>query len=194
MYILGNGSNDSLTLLKFGANNRLLVLEFGDYFRLITSSFVHIGLLHLLFNMYALYIIGSQIESFFGKAKYLIIYFGSAIMGSLLSICFFDGISAGASGAIFGLLGSMLYFGYHYRLYLGNTLKRQIIPIVVLNLMLGFITNGVDNACHIGGLIGGILLSMACGVPNKSKKKDRINGIILSIIFIIFTILLLKSL
>ena len=192
MYLFGNGSEDSLTLLNFGANYRPLILEFNQYYRLITSSFLHIGILHLLFNMYALYIIGAQIENFYGKFKYLIIYLGSAIFGSLLSICFHDGISAGASGAIFGLLGAMLYFGYHYRLYLGNVLQSQIIPIIILNLFLGFITPGIDNACHVGGLISGIFLAMACGI-NKDRKMEKINGVILSIIFLIFILFLIKN-
>ena len=192
MYLFGNGSEDSLTLLNFGANYRPLILEFNQYYRLITSSFLHIGILHLLFNMYALYIIGAQIENFYGKAKYLIIYLGSAIFGSLLSICFHDGISAGASGAIFGLLGAMLYFGYHYRLYLGNVLQSQIVPIIILNLFLGFITPGIDNACHVGGLISGIFLAMACGI-NKDRKMEKINGVILSIIFLIFILFLIKN-
>ena len=192
MYLFGNGSEDSLTLLTFGANYRPLILEFNQYYRLITSSFLHIGILHLLFNMYALYIIGAQIENFYGKFKYLIIYLGSAIFGSLLSICFHDGISAGASGAMFGLLGAMLYFGYHYRLYLGNVLQSQIIPIIILNLFLGFITPGIDNACHVGGLISGIFLAMACGI-NKDRKMEKINGVILSIIFLIFILFLIKN-
>lgn len=192
MYLFGNGSEDSITLLTFGANYRPLILEFNQYYRLIASSFLHIGILHLLFNMYALYIIGVQIENFYGKVKYLIIYLGSAIIGSLLSICFHDGISAGASGAIFGLLGAILYFGYHYRLYLGNVLQSQIIPIIVLNLFLGFITPGIDNACHIGGLISGIFLAMACGI-NKDRKMEKINGIILITIFMLFIMFLIKN-
>ena len=192
MYLFGNGSEDSLTLLTFGANYRPLILEFNQYYRLITSSFLHIGILHLLFNMYALYIIGAQIENFYGKFKYLIIYLGSAIFGSLLSICFHDGISAGASGAIFGLLGAMLYFGYHYRLYLGNVLQSQIIPIIILNLFLGFITPGIDNACHVGGLISGIFLAMACGI-NKDRKMEKINGFIMTIIFLVFILFLIKN-
>ena len=188
MYIFGNGSEDGGTLIAFGANNRELVLNFHEYYRLFTSSFLHIGFLHLLFNMYALYIIGPQVENFFGKAKYCLIYFGSAICGSLLSICFSSGISAGASGSIFGLLGSIVVFGYHYRLYLGNVLKSQIIPLIFLNLFLGFINSGIDNACHIGGLISGVFLSMASGVKYKSKKSERINGIVLIIIFISFII------
>ena len=188
MYIFGKGSEDSLTLLNFGANCRPYVLIFNQYYRLITSAFLHIGVLHLLFNMYALYIIGTQIENFFGKIKYLIIYFGSAIFASLLSICFNDGISAGASGAIFGLLGAMLYFGYHYRLFLGNVLKSQIIPIIMLNLFLGFITPGIDNAGHIGGLIGGALMMIGVGVKYKSSNFEKINGLIVSLIFLGFLI------
>ena len=87
--------------------------------------------------------------------------------------------SVGASGAIFGLMGSMLYFGYHYRVYLGNVLKSQIIPLIVVNLFYGFIVTGIDNFGHIGGLIGGILATKAVGVKYKSTKSDIINGIIM---------------
>lgn len=192
MYILGNGSEDALTLIKFGANNRTFVVEFGQYYRLITSCFIHIGFFHLLCNCYALYSIGSQVENFYGKIKYLIIYLASGIIGSLLSICFSNSISAGASGAIFGLLAALLYFGYHYRLYLGGAMKSQIIPVIILNLILGFMVPGVDNACYIGGLISGVFLSMACGVKFKSTKSSIINGIILTIIFVTFILFLLS--
>lgn len=193
MYLIGNGSNDVATLLYFGANNRELVVNYNEYYRLITSCFLHIGFMHLFVNSYSLYVIGSQVESFYGKIKYIIIYLGSALAGSLLSICFSNSISAGASGAIFGLLGALLYFGYHYRLYLGNAIKNQIIPIIILNLFIGFITSGIDNAAHIGGLIGGIFISMACGVKYKSKKIDIINGIVLTFLFIGFMIFLLGT-
>lgn len=185
MYILGDGSTDAYTLIKFGANYRDSVIN-GEFYRLITCAFLHIGLFHLMFNSYSLYIIGVQLESYFGKAKYLAIYLLSAISASLMSIIFSDAISAGASGAIFGLLGALLYFGYHYRVYLGGVLKSQIIPLIILNLLFGFITDGIDNAAHIGGLIGGVLVAMAVGVPNKSEKQDIINGIIMSIIFFVF--------
>lgn len=191
MYIWGSGSEHIPTLLKFGANNRVLVVDFHQYYRLLTCAFLHIGIIHLFFNMYALYVIGAQVESFFGKTKYLIIYLGSAITASLLSICLSNSVSAGASGAIFGLLGALLYFGYHYRLYLGNTIRSQIIPLIVINLVFGFMMSGVDNAAHIGGLIGGIFLAMACGVKYKSKKSEKINGIILTIIYTGFMLFLL---
>ena len=142
--------------------------------------------MHLTLNTYSLYVIGVQLESYFGKLKYIIIYLFSAITASLMSVILTDSISAGASGALFGLLGALLYFGYHYRVFLGGVLKSQIIPLIIVNLAFGFMMSGIDNAAHIGGLIGGFLIAMAVGVPNKSSKSDLINGIIMSIICISF--------
>lgn len=187
MYIFGKGSEDTLTLLLFGANYPVLVRA-GDYYRLITSAFLHVGLLHLIFNNYALYVIGSQLESFLGKAKFLIIYLVSAICGSLMSMLFSDGISVGASGAIFGLLGSLLYFGYNYRVYLGTVLKSQIIPLIILNLVIGFITPGIDNAAHIGGLLGGLGMTMALGIKYKTSTFEKVNGKIIMAVYIGFLI------
>ena len=185
MYIWGNGSEDALTLLLFGANYRPFV-QVGEVWRLLSSMFLHIGIIHLVVNMYSLYIIGRQLESFLGKWKYLAVYIGSGITGSLLSVVVHSSISAGASGAIFGLLGSLLYFGYHYRLYLGSVLKTQVIPVIVINLLIGFMIPGIDNFCHIGGLVGGYLLTMALGVPGKKKKSDRVNGLIVYVLLISF--------
>ena len=147
---------------------------------------MHANIIHLLLNCYALYVIGSQLESFMGKTKYIIIYLFSGLMGSLMSITFGDYASIGASGAIFGLMGSLLYFGYHYRVYLGTTLKSQIIPLIIVNLVYGSIVSGIDNFSHIGGLIGGFLITMALGVKYKSNTSEKVNGIIITIIFSIF--------
>ena len=165
-----------------------ILVKSGEYYRIISCMFLHANFLHLLFNMYALYIIGSQIENFFSKWKYLFIYLFSGIVGALMSMIFTKTWSVGASGAIFGLLGSILYFGYYYRMYLGTVLKSQIIPIIILNLIIGFASTGIDNAAHIGGLLGGIISSMMVGVKDKSSKNDKINGIIIGIIFIIFLV------
>lgn len=187
MYIFGKGSQDAFTLIKFGAFQKDLILG-GEYYRLITSAFLHIGIFHLLFNCYALYVIGRQLESFLGKIKFLIIYLVSALCGSLMSMIFPISISAGASGAIFGLLGSLLYFGYNYRVYLGTVLKSQIIPLILINLIFGFMMSGINNAAHIGGLIGGILITMSLGIKYKSKKSEQINGIVLLSLFLGFLI------
>lgn len=162
------------------------IVKFKEYYRLITGTFIHANIVHLLLNCYSLYVIGTQIESFMGKWKYLIIYFVSALTGSLLSILLSDAASIGASGAIFGLMGSLLYFGYHYRVYLGSVLKSQIIPLILFNLLIGFITPGIDNFAHIGGLIGGALATVAVGVKYKSTKFEMINGWIVLIILIAF--------
>ena len=159
----------------------------GEYYRLFTSMFLHGNLFHLGFNMYALYIIGSQLEGVMGKAKFLIIYLLSGLSGSLFSMIFIgDGISLGASGAIFGLMGALVYFGWHYRVYLGNVVKTQILPIIALNLLIGFAIPGIDNFAHIGGLIGGSLVTMALGIKDKTTTFERVNGIVVSIIYFAF--------
>ena len=160
----------------------------GEYYRLITSAFIHANIYHILFNMYALYILGSQAESFFGKGKFLIIYFSSVLTASLLSILFNNGYSVGASGAIFGIMGALLYFGYNYRVYLGNSLVNQIIPVIVINLIFGFTMKSIDNFGHIGGLIGGFTTAMAVGLTTKSGKSDKLNGIIITIMLFAFLI------
>ena len=187
VYILSYIYGENFIVGNFG--NYAPSIEAGEYYRLLTSAFVHINIVHLLCNMYALYIVGTQIENFFGKFRFSVIYLVSAITGSMLSILFNpETYSIGASGAIFGLLGALLYFGYHYRVYLDSVIKSQIIPIIILNLSIGFMIPGIDNACHIGGLVGGVLSSMAVGVKYKSEKSDVVNGIILSLIFIGFLI------
>ena len=183
MYLLGDGSDDENTLIYFGANYGPFVRD-GQIWRLLSCAFLHIGFAHLIVNMYSLFVIGSQVETFIGKWKFLLIYLISAVGGSLMSLCFNSNVlSAGASGAIFGLLGSLLYFGYHYRLYLSHALKTQIIPIIIINLFIGFVSEGIDNGAHIGGLIAGYLATMALGLEGKSEKKDIINGWIVLILY-----------
>lgn len=162
----------------------------GEVYRLLTSTFMHASILHLVFNMYALSIIGKQVETFLGKSKFLLVYLFSGLTGSLLSCAITNSYSLGASGAIFGLMGSLLYFGYHYRLYLGSVLLGQIFPVIVINLVIGYITPSIDNAAHIGGLVGGLFLSMALGVNKDDERSSKVNGIITSLILLLFLIYL----
>ena len=182
---------DANVLAKFGANNILLVKN-GEIYRLLTCAFLHVGLIHLVVNMYSLRVIGPSVEGLIGKGKFVFIYLISAISASLMSLVFVDSniVSVGASGAIFGLMGALLYFGYHYRLYLNDAIKTQIIPVILFNLIIGFTSSGIDNAAHIGGLVGGILIAMAVGVPDKSNNNNKINGIVLSLIYFGFIIYL----
>lgn len=188
MYVFGKGSTDVGTLLSYGALTKYNVVNLHEYYRLIASAFLHIGFLHLFCNMYALYIIGLQIESFYGHIKYLFIYLFSALAGALLSLIFTSTytISAGASGAIFGLLGALAYFGYHYRAYLGNVLMKQIVPLILLNLAIGFTIPGINIMDHVGGLFGGFLMANALGIKYKTSKFEKINGWIVVILATVF--------
>ena len=159
----------------------------GQFYRIISGTLLHGSIPHLLFNMYSLYILGSQLEGFFGKAKFALIYIFSAICGSFLSITFGQGAgSVGASGAIFGLMGSLLYFGFYYRVYLGQVVKSQILPLIAVNLLVGFMTPGIDNSAHIGGLIGGAAITMAVGVKDKSSGFEKFNGWIIALAILLF--------
>lgn len=183
---------DPNVLYNYGAlvSSDIIGKNYLELFRLISSIFLHGGIIHLLCNMYSLYIIGPQLESFFGKIKFIIIYIFSGIVGNLLSMTLLQSnvVSVGASGALFGLLGSLLYFGYHYRVYLSGVIKSQIIPLIILNLLIGFSVPGINNLAHIGGLLGGTLITMTVGVKYKSNKSDIINGIIMTLIFLSFLI------
>jgi len=110
-------------------------------------------------------------------------------MGSLFSMIFGGNTaSIGASGAIFGLTGALLCFGYYYRVYLGNVMRSQIIPLVVANIVFGLVISGIDGFGHIGGLIGGVFTTMALGVQNKSTKTEKTNGLIITLILFVFAL------
>lgn len=190
----GNPFNvDANLLYEFGAlvNHRMMEGPLS-YLTLISSMFLHANILHLLLNLYALYILGPQLESFFGKAKYLFIYLVSGIVGGLTSMLFLPDniVTVGASGCIFGLIGAFLYFGYHYRVYFGGIIKSQIIPLIILNFILGICISNIDMGAHIGGIIGGFLVAKVVGVKYKTTTSDRINGGVMLTILIGFLIYL----
>ena len=180
VFVLTNYTGNTLAF----ADNRYWVVS-GEYYRMFTSMFLHANEIHLLINCYALYIIGMQIESFLGKAKYITVYILSGIAGSTLSLLFNTGYSVGASGAIFGLLGALVYFGYHYRVYLDTVVRSQIIPIIILNLFIGMTISDIDNWAHIGGLVGGVMATMAVGIKYKSTTFNKVNGVILYLIYVV---------
>lgn len=178
------------SLTTLGAVNGSLVRS-GQVYRLVTGMFMHGSIWHLLCNMYSLYVIGCATENYFGKKKFLLIYFVSGIIGSMFSCIFNTGWSLGASGAIFGLMGALCYFGYYYRLYMGKALYSEIIPVIVLNLALSLVVSNIDFYAHIGGLIGGVFITMGLGIKNKADKQSSINGWITFGILFIFTLYML---
>ena len=136
-------------------------VEAGQYWRLLTVTLVHGGLLHLLFNMYALYIVGPFVEALYGRLFFVIAYVLSALAGSVASYLFLPGVSVGASGAIFGLFGLLFVSTYIHKPALGRqarALTGQIGMLIAINLFIGFGIGGfaaIDNAAHVGGLLAG---------------------------------------
>ena len=185
-------SNDELINI-FGNNYELV--QKGQFYRLLTCMFVHGSIMHLLLNMYALYTIGPVVERYYGKSKYIFIYLVSGLLGSVFSSVFMSAgsISIGASGAIFGLLGSICYFTYYYRATLQGILRESIVPVIIINLIIGFMLPSVDLVAHIGGLLGGILVSMGLGIGDKYRKNDQINGFIVLILMFIFLIYMIMT-
>lgn len=181
-------------LIELFGNNYELV-QSGQIYRLFTCMFVHSDTMHILLNMYALYTIGPVVERYYGKGKYLFIYIISGLLGSVFSGVFMsaDSISIGASGAIFGLLGSICYFTYYYRATLQGILRGSIIPVIVINLIIGFLSPSIDLSAHIGGLIGGILVSMGLGIGDKYRKSDQINGFIVLIVMFAFLMYMMMT-
>lgn len=177
-------------LTTLGAVNGTLVRS-GQIYRLVTGMFMHGSIWHLLCNMYSLYVIGCATENYFGKKKFLLIYLVSGIIGSMFSCIFNTGWSLGASGAIFGLMGALCYFGYYYRLYMGKALYSEIIPVIILNLALSLIVSNIDFYAHIGGLIGGVFITMGLGIKNKTDKQSSINGWITFGILVVFILYML---
>ncbi len=184
--------NDEL-INMFGNNYELV--QNGEFYRLFTCMFVHADILHILFNMIALYSIGPVVERYYGKSKFLLIYLVSGLLGSIFSGVFMtaDSISIGASGAIFGLLGSICYFTYYYRATLQGILRGSIMPVIIINLVIGFLSSSIDLSAHIGGLIGGILISMAIGIGDKHRKSDQINGLVVLVLMAVFLIYMMMT-
>lgn len=150
---------NAYVLLYMGGNYGALVSH-GQVWRLLTCAFLHGGIVHIFCNMYALYALGPQIEILFGRVKYIIIYLLSAIGGSLLSYKFSpSSLSIGASGAIFGLFGAMVVFVLKYKDKIPKKVLNNLFGVIILNLLIGFNLQGIDNFAHIGGLLVGALVA-----------------------------------
>lgn len=162
------GSENIQVLIRMGAKENSLIAA-GQYWRLLTPVFLHAGVDHLLFNSFGLLMWGRYIEALFGKGKYLFIYLVSGLVGSLASYLFSPAVSVGASGAIFGLFGTLLYFRKSRRRLFHQIFGVQVIVIIVLNLFNGFTRPGIDNWGHIGGLIGGYLAASSVGLLGDRK-------------------------
>lgn len=170
---LGGMTEDAGYMLEHGAMYVPYVQESGEYYRLLTSIFLHFGFQHLFNNMIMLLMIGWNLELEMGSLRFLITYLLSGLGGNLLSsildIQFQDyTVSAGASGAIFGITGALLYVVVRNHGRLRNISGRGMLIMIAISLYFGFSSTGVDNAAHVGGLIVGII----CGLL-LYRKSDR---------------------
>ncbi|AMV70084.1 rhomboid family intramembrane serine protease [Pediococcus damnosus] len=180
---ISGGTENTQNLLKFGAIFKPLVLQNGEWWRLISAMFIHIGITHIVLNMVTLYFIGLQIEKLFGHFRFLIIYFVAGIFGNLVSLLFGNplALSAGASGAIFGLFGVWLMLGESFRQnpYI-RSMARQLGLFVILALVSSLMESGIDVYAHVGGILAGFLVGYLVGVP-KIGKVDTAKRIIASV-------------
>ncbi|MBS6502026.1 MAG: rhomboid family intramembrane serine protease [Clostridium sp.] len=162
---------DIYTLIQMGAKVNVLINS-GEIYRLLTSAFLHGGIIHIFFNMSALNIIGREVEAVYGSKRYIAIYVISALGGSVVSYLFKpNSISVGASGAIFGLLGAMLIFGLKERDKIGKQYMKNILETIGLNVIIGITIPNIDNFAHLGGLILGAITSCIL----FKKKNFKIN-------------------
>jgi rhomboid protease GluP len=177
------GSTEVEVLIRMGAKFTPLIAA-GEYWRLFTSMFLHIGVMHLAFNGYALFIIGTELERLVGPGRFLAIYLLSGLFGSLASYALNDSLAAGASGAIFGIIGALAAFFLVHREKLGAWASRRLANIgivLVFNLIWGFSQPGrIDNVAHIGGLLAGFALGWALAPryevdPVRMQVVDRNN-------------------
>lgn len=177
MEALGD-TNSSSFMEKYGAMSWRLLFEEHEFFRLITCVFLHFGIEHLFNNMITLAVIGNEVEHILGHTKFIIIYMLSGIGASFVSAVYNMNvnhelyiISAGASGAIFGVLGSLLVTSLLYRNIRAHINPANIMIIAVLSVLNGYMNYGIDNMAHIGGLLFGIIITFISCLCTKSVIK-----------------------
>lgn len=170
MYATGKPT-DSGTLVRFGA--LISPLPKHEWWRMITAMFVHIGILHLVFNVWALMLFGPALEQRYGRARFTVVYLVSGIEGSAFSLAFTHApLAAGASGAVFGILGAWLaFFVRHRNVPALRGQLRSVLFLIGINLFFGAATRGVDNFAHLGGLLAGFAAGAALEWSNRTVRR-----------------------
>lgn len=162
-------------LIQWGTNYGPLTLD-GEWWRLFSATFLHFGILHLLLNMWALWSLGTLTERFFGSVHYLLLYVFAGMCGSIASLLWSPGVnSAGASGAIFGVIGGLLAFMVNPQTRMPPSVvfaqRNSALVFIAYNLFNGFSHAGIDNAAHIGGLIGGFSMGWCLARPLERQAR-----------------------
>lgn len=172
---IGGDTKDAYYMLTRGAMFGPLMVENGEYYRLFTSMFLHFGVDHLSGNMISLLVLGDNLERVFGKIKYLTLYILSGLGASICSFAYnlIKGeiiVAAGASGAVFGVVGALFYVLIKNKGKLEDLTSMRLGILIIYILYSGFVSTGIDNAAHIGGLIIGFLLA----IPMYSRKDRKV--------------------
>ena len=167
-------SQNTMHMLDCGAAFTPMIIQVGEYYRLFTCMFLHFGIEHLVNNMLVLFVLGSRLERVIGKIRFLLIYLLGGIAGNVVSLLLelktqeFS-VSAGASGAVFAVMGAMIYIVIRNKGWLGDLSMRQILVMAAFSLYFGFTSSGVDNVAHIGGLLAGFVLAVLFWHPSGSR-------------------------
>jgi membrane associated rhomboid family serine protease len=187
------GSENHEVLRAYGAKYSSLI-KAGEWWRLVTPVFLHIGWIHLLVNMYSLFVLGPYVEKLYGSARFVFFWIVTGVAGVVAShlasgaemnsipvVGRFlfrggDGPSAGASGALFGLIGVLFVFGIKFRHELPEGFKRAfgtgMIPTILINLFIGYTIPFIDNAAHMGGFVAGALCALCVGYKRPGQRAS----------------------
>lgn len=172
-------SQDAWHVLNYGAVYTPYIVEKGEVYRLFTSMFLHFGIEHLVNNMLVLFVLGSRLEQVIGKIRFVLIYLLGGIAGNILSLVLelrsqeFS-VSAGASGAVFAVMGAMIYVVIRNKGWLGDLSMKQVLVMAAFSLYFGFTSSGVDNAAHVGGMIAGFVIAVLAWHPSSRVKGKYI--------------------
>ena len=169
------GSENGQRMLECGAAYAPLILEQGEWYRIFSSMFLHFGLPHLVNNMLVLFVMGQRLEPAVGRMRFLLIYLAGGIGGNIVSLCWdmhtgVFAVSAGASGAVFAVIGGMIYVIIRHKGRVADLTMRQMIIMAAFSLYFGFASEGVDNAAHAGGMLCGFLVAVFIYHPRKIWK------------------------
>ena len=171
---LRGDTQSAFFMYEHGAMYPDAVLQNGEWYRLFTCMFLHFGIRHVGNNMLILFFLGDNLERALGHVKYVLIYLISGLGGSVLSMVYMVqsqdyAVSGGASGAIFGVIGALIYVVARNKGRLEDLTSRRLILMAILSLYYGFSSAGVDNFAHIGGLISGIIMGV---ILYRKKTKE----------------------
>lgn len=176
---IAGSSEDTLFMLRHGAMYAPMVIRDREYYRLLTAVFMHFGIHHIMNNMLVLFVLGGHLERALGRVKYLFFYLLCGVGANIVSLYVetkksMQVVGAGASGAVFGVVGGLLYVVAVNKGHLEDLSTRQLVVMILFSLYSGFVRDGVNNVAHISGLVIGVLLAILFyRIPEPPAWQDQ---------------------